>query len=286
MSLRYELLAVDLDGTLLDQASRLPDRNRKALHRAHAAGQRIVLCTGRSYPETRPILDQIGLELDAVITAGGALVTQVATGKTLASATIDTQIARKATSWFAARGYCILWLHDGASCNSDGFVMDHGPRHPALQAWLLRTHCRIQPCADPFAGGWSPLRLTIIDEMSALQRISSEFARDLAGEMTHNILDVPAHGFTVMETFAASVSKWSGVQTLCGLMGIDPARTVAIGDDVNDVAMIAKAGFGVAVGNAVPAVKTIARHQVCSNVDCGVAELVDFLLERDLVQQS
>ena len=82
----FKLLAVDLDGTLLDSAHRVPARNRAALHRAHQAEIKIVLCTGRSFTETRPILDEIGLDLDASVTAGGAILTDVATSKTIAPA--------------------------------------------------------------------------------------------------------------------------------------------------------------------------------------------------------
>ena len=78
-----ELLAIDLDGTLLDSSHRVPPENRAALHAAHAAGIRIVLCTGRSFPETRPVLDEIGLDLDATVTVFGAVLTDVRTGRTL-----------------------------------------------------------------------------------------------------------------------------------------------------------------------------------------------------------
>lgn len=271
------LLAVDLDGTLLDSHGRLPPRNRDALHRAHEAGVKIVLCTGRSYTETRPTLAAISLDLDATVTVGGALLSSASDGRTLERVPIAPPLAVEVGQWFRDRGYASLWLHDADQTGFDGYAVDGPRRHPAIDRWLDRAPCvmRRTDAIPPDA----PLRITILDEDAELRRVSTELSDRFRGRLNHNIIHVPAYGFTVIECFDATVDKWSGIVKLCSRMGIDPARTVAIGDDVNDVPMIRHAGLGVAVANAKPEVRRLAQRVVASNDDAGVADLIDALLE-------
>jgi 5-amino-6-(5-phospho-D-ribitylamino)uracil phosphatase len=274
----YDLLAIDLDGTLLDAEHHVPARNRAALHVAHEAGLKIVLCTGRSFTETRPILNEIGLDLDATVTVGGALLTEAATGRTFAITTIPPAIARDAANWLLARDYAVVWLRDADAVGFDGYVINHARLHPAIQRWFEMTPCAMRHRIDLPGDDEAPLRITVVDDIAVLDRISDEFSRVFDGRLTHNIIRVPTYGFTVLEAFESSVSKWSGIRKLCERWRVDPRRTVAVGDDVNDLSMIEHAGLGVAVANAKPAVLRAATRHVAANEACGVAELIEQLL--------
>ena len=274
----YDLLAIDLDGTLLNSSHHVPARNRAALHAAHEAGLKIVVCTGRSFTETRPILAEIGLDLDATVTVGGALLTEAATGRTLEATMIPLDIARDATTWLLERDYAVMWLRDAYTAGFDGYIINSVRLHPAIQRWFEMTPCDMRRAVDLPADGETPLRITVVDDIAALDRISGEFERTFDGRLTHNIIRVPTYGFTVLEAFAAVVNKWSGILRLCERWGVDPRRTVAIGDDVNDLPMIERAGLGVAVANAKPAVLGAATRRVAANDDCGAAELIEQLL--------
>jgi Cof subfamily protein (haloacid dehalogenase superfamily) len=276
---RYELLAVDLDGTLLDPQHQLPPQNRDALHRAHKAGMRIVLCTGRSYPETRPILNQIGLDLDAAVTVFGALVTDVRTGQTLERVEFPLNVAHELTDWFLARGFTVLWLTDGDKAGSDGYLIDGTRRHPAVDSWLQRTPCRVTPVQELTDDVYAPVRISVVDDLDLLKAASAELRPAFDGRITHNLLCVPVYRLNLIETFAPQVNKWYGIAWLCRRWNIDPQRTVAIGDDVNDLAMVASAGLGVAMGNAHPEVKRAAQRETGDNDSCGVAALIDTLLD-------
>jgi hypothetical protein len=274
----YRLLAIDLDGTLLDSQHGLPPRTRAALHAAHERGLKIVLCTGRSFTETRPILDDIGLDLDATITVGGALLTDIARGETIASTAIAPALAQESTQWFLQRGYVVLWLGDASVAGFDGYVIDGPRRHPAIDRWIETTPCQMRCVVATPADDQAPLRITVVDDIDVLDDVSTAFQRVFERRLTYNVINVPMYGFTVLEAFAASVDKWVGITQLCQRWGIDPRQTVAIGDDVNDLPMIRNAGLGAAVANAKPAVKSAARQVVASNEQCGVAELIEKLL--------
>ena len=274
----YDLLAIDLDGTLLDATHHVPHRNRAALHAAHEAGLKIVMCTGRSFTETRPILNEIGLDLDATVTVGGALLSEAATGRTLALKTIPLNIARDAADWLLSRDYAVMWLRDAFSAGFDGYIINHARLHPAIQRWFEMTPCDMRRLSNVPDDDEKPLRITVVDDILVLDQISDEFTHAFDGRLTHNIIRVPTYGFTVLEAFEATVSKWTGICKLCERWDIDPRRTVAIGDDVNDLSMIVNAGLGAAVANAKPAVLAAAKRHVSANEACGVAELIEELL--------
>lgn len=277
--LDYDLLAIDLDGTLLNRRHRLPRRNRDALHAAHEAGLRIVVCTGRSFTETRPILDEIGLDLDAAITVGGALLTDIALGRTIDRTEIDLVVALESARWLRERGYAVLWLYDAFEVGFDGYLIDPERRHPAVERWFEITPCKMEWADALPDDGRRPLRVTVVDDIKALDQVASDFQQRFDGRMSSNVIRVPMYGFTVFEAFDAAVNKWYGIERLCRRWGVDPRRTVAIGDDVNDLPMIENAGLGVAVANAVDGVKAVAGRMVASNEEGGVAELIEYLLD-------
>ncbi len=275
----YDLLAIDLDGTLLDAQHALPPRNRDALHRAHAAGLKIVLCTGRAFTETRPVIAEIGLDLDAAVTVFGALVTEVASGRTLERSPIAAEVARAATEWLRAEGYPVLWLTDPDECGTDGYMLSGPRRHAAVDLWLERSPCRVD-CTDVLpAGCAAPVRLSIIDDPEPLTALSRRLAEAFDGRLVHNVLHAPPYRLSLIEAFAPHVNKWYGIMQLCRRWGIDPRRTVAIGDDVNDLAMLEHAGLGIAMGNARPAVQAAARRITDTNDACGVARVIEELLD-------
>jgi HAD superfamily hydrolase (TIGR01484 family) len=277
-TLPYDLLAIDLDGTLLDSQHALPPRNRAALHRAHEAGCKIVLCTGRSFTETRPVLAEIGLDLDATVTVFGALVTDVASGRTLERTVVPLDVAHALTDWFQRQGFPVLWLTDPNQAGTDGYVIAGPRRHPGVDLWIERSPCAVASVERLPANCAAPLRITIIDEREVLFEVSAQLRQAFDGRVTHNVLHAPPYRISLIEAFAPAVNKWYGIEKLCARWDIDRRHTVAVGDDVNDVQMIRHAGLGVAVANAQAVARDAAQRVVASNDQCGVADLIGELL--------
>jgi hydroxymethylpyrimidine pyrophosphatase-like HAD family hydrolase len=101
--------------------------------------------------------------------------------------------------------------------------------------------------------------------------------------MHHSVI-VPAYSVEVLEVFDPSVNKWEGIQHVARRHGIRPEQIIAIGDDVNDLHMIRNAGLGVAMGNAKPEVKAIAKRIIGSNQDEGLAAFLEELVETHAVE--
>lgn len=276
----YRLVAIDVDGTLLDSSHRIPAANRAALHRAHEAGLRVVLCTGRTFTETRPILDELGLDLDAAVCTFGATVNDARSGATWQRAALPGETAAQAAAWLARRGYSVLWMTDPNQAGHDGFLLPGARRHPGYDRWLERTPCRVRAVAAIEACDRPALRLSVIDDDAPLRATSEALAAEFGERLVHNVLRAPAYEVTVVELFAPGVNKWTGIQALCRRWDIPESRTVAIGDDVNDLAMLRQAGLGVAMGNAAPAVRAVARWLTSAHDEAGVARVIEALLDR------
>lgn len=263
----------------MNSRNELPPAHREALHRAHEAGLRISLCTGRSLVEARTVLDQIGLDLDAGVFVFGSIVTDLAAGRTLARTPLSEELTGRLVDHFQSRGYPLLVLFDPTETGFD-YLFVHGERNLAAhEAWL-----KVTPATVERTDAWRPLpchpvRLGVVDDPAHIAGTVAELrAAFPPDQLKFNPIYAPNYGLHVVECFAPEVNKWHGISQLCALWGMEGSQVVTLGDDVNDVEMIARAGLGVAMGNAVEAVRAAARLQVASNDADGVADLVDRLL--------
>lgn len=279
MNLPYDLFALDVDGTLLNSRNELPEANRAALHRAHQAGLKISLCTGRSLAEANQVLDALGLDLDAGIFVFGAIITDLVTGKTIARTAMSPALADRLAAHFTARGYPLLVLYDVFEAGVDYEFVLGEKNLAAYRLWLKLSPTQIRQSAVWKPSAIAPVRIGVIDTPADIARTVGDLrAAFLPEELKFNAIYAPNYGLHVVECFAPQVNKWYGISNLCTSLGISGSRVLALGDDVNDVEMIARAGLGVAMGNAVEAVRAVARLTVATNDQCGVADLVDRLL--------
>ena len=114
------------------------------------------------------------------------------------------------------------------------------------------------------------------DEMLALKH---ELERHLPEQLYVHVLRSPRYVGYMCEIAPHGVSKWTGVRRLADEWGIAPEEICAAGDDVNDIPMIAGAGLGVAMGNALDEVKAAADRIAPTHDEDGLVQVVDWLLE-------
>lgn len=276
-----KLLAIDLDGTLLNSRNEISAANRAALHRAHDAGVRVCVCTGRCLTESRPALEAIGLDLDDVVCACGALVCRGRTGETVFCATMDDGVAHEATQFFLERDISVAILHDAWSAGLDYTFIRSGSVHPGYERWFDALPCRVSEASADEPWVAPPVRVTVIESAGRLPAIERDVVpRFGADRAHHNAIHLPAYDLAVFELFAPGINKLVGVQRLCDAYGIDISSVAAIGDGVNDVELLGGVGVSVAVENACSAARAVAHVTVPSNDDDGVAVAVEQLLAR------
>ena len=97
-------------------------------------------------------------------------------------------------------------------------------------------------------------------------------------------VEIMPQGLAVLEVFDPSVNKWEGIKQVAKIHGIAHEQIMAIGDDVNDLHMIRGAGLGVAMGNAHPQVRAIAKRIIGSNAEDGLAVFLEEVVATNMVE--
>jgi len=279
LSSMYHLLAIDIDGTLVNSRNELTAATREALVRADAAGVHIVLATGRRYSQAIPLVEPLGLDLP-LITASGALVKDPIDHRTLYQAQFRPQVLCDVLASIDRHGYDPIlcadtfaegfdYYHARAKIESRELTeyFEANPDRGRLWPELV-TH----PPLDAFAG----FVMGSHEEMLALEAGLHEA---MPGMLQTNVLRSPRYRGFFMEFAEAGVTKWSAIQRLASLWKIDDSAICAVGDDVNDIPIIRAAGLGVAMGNAIPEVKAAADRIAPGHDEDGLVRVVEWLLE-------
>lgn len=291
---RYDLLAIDLDGTLFDPEGRVSPANAEALRRARGAGVRVVVCTGRGLIECAQGLEAIAQE-DPVVVAGGAIIACPRTRRTLHRYAINQDLAGRAVARVLEHGHAAFILKDPSVAGYDYLVVHGEPRReldPVTRWWfdsmnvVVRYAANLREDEHPEHS----VRVGACGRAAVMARVRKDLESFVGpAAFVHHFPAVvaPEHvrddgvGGTldVLEVFDKEASKWSAVSRLASGWGIKPESIAAIGDQINDLSMIRGAGLGVAMGNAVEAVRAAATRQTLSNTQDGVAHAVHNILD-------
>lgn len=257
-------IALDLDNTLLTSDKTISPRTEAVLKQLHSAGKRIVLCTGRPIKAIQPYLKQLELDqpTDYAITFNGGLVQQNTTGDVLAR----TSITKKD----------LLPLF--AQAQQDGFFLDVID----LQQVYSITDLGKSPYED-FLKGLMPFKNVAFADLpdnDLFGKVVSagKDAKTVQAGLPSSITDffhvVPSRR-NLLEFLPPHTDKASGLQSLLGHFNEDYSNLMAFGDEENDLGMLKAANVGVAMDNAIPAVKAATDHDTLNNDEDGVAVFLE-----------
>jgi Cof subfamily protein (haloacid dehalogenase superfamily) len=259
------LVAIDLDGTLLDPDGHVSARSEAALCDAAAAGIVVTIATGRPPVMLGALLDSANTAVSYVIGANGAMVQRYPNGELLRLVGFDSEVARAAIETLRAADPLI-----GFALASDaGFAHEPGfaERMPAV--------VDIDPIDDVL-----PLTGTEVFKLIAFHpHIDTYDLLDhlphLLGEQLGSQLVTRHLGADAVELGPAGVDKGSGLMWLCDHLGIASSEVLAFGDEWNDLTMLQWSGHGVAMANADRLVLDQADEIAPSNADDGVAVVLE-----------
>ena len=141
------------------------------------------------------------------------------------------------------------------------------------------------PSAGNFRQSWlnDRLRIGIVAAPEEVEQAVRELTERFGNRIVSHCIRVPAYGVDVMEVFDPAVNKWEGISHVARMHGVEAHEIVAIGDDVNDLPMLKHAGLSVAMGNAKPEVKAIAKTVIGRNDEDGLAIFLEELVANHLV---
>ena len=280
---RYRMIAIDLDGTLLSPRGEVTQRTKEAIHRALGAGLLICFATGRNYTESRTVLDAVEHYGSAVF-VGGAMVIDTAKQVTLHRMLMDPQLAADVCQVLEDHGHAAMALQDTECAGCDYLITDGIELNESSKMWMRWTNANVRRV--PSLGRFShehTVRVGIVAETDDIDDLQQTLI-DRFGERVfmHNI-HVPAQHVQVLEVFDPSVNKWEGIMHVARAHDITADQIVAIGDDVNDLHMIQHAGLGVAMGNARDPIKSIAKRVIGTNHEEGLARFLEELVDTHAV---
>lgn len=278
------MVAIDLDGTLLDPLGRVSPASKAAVHRALNAGLLVVFATGRNWTESQTVLEAVA-HYDTAVFVGGAMVVDTQNRVTLHRTLMDPALARELCTDLESAGQAVLALQDRSDAGVDYLVTDGIELDAHLVKWLSHTPTKIQRVSDlPTRDHAHTIRIGAVISDANARAIHQLLDDKYAGRAFYHSIRVQSHGVEVIEVFDPSVNKWEGISQVARQRGIAPEQIIAIGDDVNDLHMIRNAGLGVAMGNAIPAVKQVARRVIAPNSEDGLAAFLNEIVDTHLVE--
>lgn len=262
------LIATDVDGTLLDDDETVSPRTRSAVHAAIDAGTQFVLATGRPPRWISPVVDSLGVAPMAVCANGAVLydasTDQIIWARTLSSDQL-TELAEVATRLIPGAGLAVERVgrsaHDAATPQ---FVSSPGYEH----AWLNPDNTEVS-LADVLGAPAVKLLIRKSGARSADMLAALAPHVGLIGDLTYSTNN------GLIEVVPLGISKATGVDEVARPLGIVAGDVVAFGDMPNDVPMLRWAGLGVAMGNAHPEAMAAADEVTATNVDDGLARVLE-----------
>lgn len=270
------LLAIDIDGTLLDSEGRVPPANAAAIARASAAGVEIALATGRRYDFARPVFDELPGRL-ALILSNGAVV-KLRDGTTVVKHLLPREVARQVLARVPQH-------RDGTALTFDR------PREGQVVFeaidWEHPRHHRFFAANRPFVSAVSPLEACLTEDpvqlmfsggCAEMRGVFEELRGDASYTVT--LTEYLHRDFSLVDIIRAGCSKGAALAEWAAQRGIARHEVMAIGDNLNDLEMLEFAGTSVVMGNACEELKARGWPVTASNDECGFAQAVETFVLR------
>ncbi len=261
-----KLIAIDLDGTLLNSNHEMTERTEKILKAAMATGVKVIIATGKTFLSSREIIKRLGTNTPGIYNQG--TVTFNSDGTIHSQQVIDKTLARQVITFAEERDY-ILGVYSGTRILV---------RKMTKRMEELTTHYH-EPKPEEVGPLQNILDTTLVNKIIAFSPGDARRILALRWQLSMQIgsgarllsAGIPDE----LELLPTNASKGTALKVLLKEMGIPASQVMAIGDGENDIEMLELAGLGVAMGNANDHVKSVANVTTKSNDEDGVAEAVE-----------
>jgi Cof subfamily protein (haloacid dehalogenase superfamily) len=267
------LIAIDIDGTLLDSQGRVPAENLAAIADAQSAGVEVALVTGRGLHFARPVIDLLPAPLTLIV-SNGALV-KGEDGRTLLARLMPREVARdvlQATASYADARAVVFDRSGPGQVVAGGMDWLHPKRrgYYAKHAAVISEMTPLEACLTE-----DPVQVMFNGSVSAMRALAASLrSAPGAGRYTVVVTEYEKHDFTLLDVLGADVHKGTTVAEWARLRRYDRAEVMAVGDNHNDRDMLEFAGTPVVMGNAVEALKALGFPVTATNDQAGLAAAI------------
>lgn len=272
--MRYKLIAIDVDGTLLNSKSQISERTKRAIRKAVEKGAMIVIATGRRFCSAKPLVE--GLGVDLMIAAHNGVLLKRIDGQFITGRFLKPEVARDAVRIVKRFGVEPI-VYRGTGDYAEIFVEE--PKAEWLVGYIEhnRQHARIVRSLEE-AIRWDVLEVMSVMDRSIVDEVTKHLKEGLEGR-AKVLKQVPQDGrLAFVEVADSRVAKDYPLRFLCRKFGIRREEVVAFGDNYNDLEMLEFAGLGVLMENAHEELKKGNFMIAPSNDDDGVAQVLERLM--------
>lgn len=265
----YKLIAMDLDGTLLNDQKVITEKTKAALMAAQNKGIRLALASARPSPglfRERDALDMQNFN-GILMSYNGGRIVDAETGKVLFETSMDLQETKQVLRQLEKLPVTPI-LDDGAKfyvTDKDGYKVDYECRNNNMIC------SEVGNLADFLT--FAPIKILMSVQPEELPIVQKQIAAFLPESLT--VVQTAAF---YLEIIPKVINKGQGIRDICKVLDMEPAEVIAFGDAENDIPMLRAAGMGVAMGNAQETVKAAADMVTLSNNDDGIAAALEKLL--------
>lgn len=272
----YKLIALDIDGTLLNSEKKITNNVYESIQKAKNQGTKVVLSTGRPLPGVIPILEELKLtdNGDYVICFNGAVVQEVKSKKVIAD--IDMNVNDFKLIYNEVCKPNNSYIHINTPTNVITPHEEPG-EYSVLEAKLNKIPLIYKP-ANEIDENIKFCKIMIVDDPEKIEKIIPTISKDL-----HEKYTIVRSAPFFLEFLNKKANKGTALKALCKNINLPIEKTIAVGDEENDQHMIKFAGLGVAMGNARESIKEIADYTTSTNNEDGVANVINkFILNNTL----
>lgn len=269
--MKYKLICMDMDGTVLDDDKKVSEENLKAIKEAHSKGVKIAICTGRLFANAKVYADMFGIKAP-IIASNGAYIKDKDDNDVIYKSVLGSEKAKKIFSTINKYGLSIFFNTCDAVISNRDFderntyvrMNKELPKDQQVKLIYIKDMLEIIE-----KNGDEILKCICIEsDIEKLNRARKEI--EAFGEF--EVVSSFRNNFEVM---CRGVSKGRAAKVLAGFYNIKREEVICIGDNENDISMIEYAGLGVAMGNAEDKVKKISDYITDTNNNFGVAKAIN-----------
>lgn len=291
----YKLVAIDLDGTMLNQYGIITEKTKKAISKAQEKGVEVMIASGRAITSVKRFSKEINSN-KYFISGNGAITYDIKNNKILYENILSKTKALKIIKICEENSiYYNVYTENGIIAKNLSYNTLYYYKDNLTKPDENRTHINIvENVYDYFEQREEKiLKIMICDEhktvFNSIVRKLKELSEIEVLEVSHMSRKIIKQGtdeialeYFYTEVSAKDVDKWNALEEIIGLMNISKEEVVTIGDNANDLKMITNAGLGVAMGKSAPYVKQSADIIAPTNDEDGVAIILNKIFDLNL----
>lgn len=259
--MKYKMLVLDMDDTLLTDDHTISDENKEMLALAREKGVHVILASGRPTPAMVSYAKELNLDDSYMISYNGAVITDLKTDKVIFEQTLTKEQIHDLYDYSLKSKTDIITYLDGK------VVSESSSKYIDIELDITGLeYNRVLNFKDTVQS--SAVKCILLEEPSYLKEVE----KDLKAAMPHLSVSMSKPFF--LEVAQNGIDKAASIKILAEKLNIHQSEIIAVGNAGNDLTMIEYAGLGVWVANVTPELKDRANVIVASNNDHGVAEVV------------